>query len=264
MMRKNYILNFSSFLGDASEMSMINNPPHILSEEGKLIPSSLIPFCSFGSFLEGKVMPDISFPVCDLFDPVVHDGQLCYQIDVTTKMSKQSTVQGKGLTLIIDANTDKSVTRQIERFEKKNPKSLELQEAAVETKKLVGIHIGTLAPYNAFGPGNYILTSVKQMSATEGFLAMSSEKRECSKEKFETCQKRLLQERIKTCGCTPQNLIPALQDQAQVENLSFRRRIILFQAIVCPTIGLDCHSRYHQNSSCPIACEGVYADARRG
>ena len=192
-----------------------------------MMPSALIPFCTFNSDMKGKVMSNISFPVCDLFDPVVHDGQLCYQMDVTTKMSKQSTVQGKGLTLIIDANTDKSVTRQIERFEKKNPKSLELQEASVETKKLVGIHIGTLAPYNAFGPGNYILTSVKQMSATEGFLAMSSEKRECSKEKFETCQKRLLQERIKKCGCTPQNLIPALQDQAQVKNLSFRRRQIL-------------------------------------
>ena len=38
----------------------------------------------------------------------------------------------------------------------------------------------------------------------------------------------------------------------------------VFQAIVCPTIGLDCHSRYHQNSSCPVACEGVYADARHG
>ena len=203
---------------------MINNPPHVLNKEGKVMPSALIPFCSFGSVLEGKVMPNISFPVCDLFDPVVHDGKLCYQIDVTKKMSEKSSEQGKGLsktlTLIIDANIERSVTTQIEHNEKKNPKTMELQEASIKTNNLVEINIGTLAPYEAFGPGNYILTAVKQMSATDGFLSMSKEKRECEKEKFEDCQKRLFQERIERCGCTPQSLIPALKlkDQYQVVN----------------------------------------------
>ena len=195
---------------------MINNPPHILNKEGKVMPSALIPFCSFNSLIKGKVVPNLSFPVCDLFDPVVHNGKLCFQMDMTVKMPSAKTVQGKGLTLIIDANSERSVANQIKREIKDDPKILDLQEASVETNKFVEINIGTLAPFYAFGPGNYILTVVKQMSATDGFLSMSSEKRECEKETFEFCQKSMFQEKIKKCGCTPQTLIPALQDQTQV------------------------------------------------
>ena len=181
------------------------------------MPSALIPFCSFGSVLKGKAITNISFPVCDLFDPVVHNGKLCYQIDVAKKMPQGRTVQGKGLTLIIDANIEKSVAKQIKRKNKNNLKRFDLQKAPVATKALVHVNIGTLAPFFAFGPGNYILTAVKQMSATKGFLSLSSKKRECEKEKFETCQKRLFQESVKKCGCAKQSLIPALQDQYQVK-----------------------------------------------
>ena len=197
-------------------MSMINSPPHILNKEGKMMPSALIPFCTFNSDMKGKFMSNIYFPVCDLFDPVVLDGKLCYQMDMAKKMPKEKTFQGDGLTLLLDANIDKSVVRLAERNEKNNPTALDLKEDHVETEKLVEVNIGTLAPYSAFGPGNYILSAVKQMSATEGFLAMSKKKRECEKEKFEACQKRLFQERIKECGCTPQSLVPALQDQTRV------------------------------------------------
>ena len=202
---------------------MINNPPHILNKEGKFMPSALIPFCSFNSVIKGKVVPNMSFPVCDLFDPVVHKGKLCFQMDMTRKMPKAKTVQGKGLTLIIDANLERSVAIQVKRDVKDNPKSLDLQEASIETKKFVQINIGTLAPFYAFGPGNYILTVVKRMSATDGFLSMSSEKRECEKENFESCQRRIFQERIQKCGCTPQTLIPALQDQTQVDFLLLQK-----------------------------------------
>ena len=111
---------------------------------------------------------------------------------------------------------------------KNNLKGFDLREVPVETKKLVGVNIGTLAPYFDFGPGNYILTSVKQMSATEGFLSMSQKKRECEKETFESCQARLFQERRKKCGCTPQSLVPALQDQTQVQYEKIYDRSIHF------------------------------------
>ena len=146
-------------------------------------------------------------------------------MDMTKKMPKEDTIQGDGVTLIIDANIEKSVSKQIKtewknlaKFLAKNLESFDLREAPVETKKLAGVNIGTLAPFFAFGPGNYILTAVKQMSATKGFLSLSSKKRECEKEKFETCQKRLFQESVKKCGCTPQSLIPALPDQTQVQD----------------------------------------------
>ena len=195
---------------------MINNPPHLLDKKGKIMPSALIPFCTFDSVIKGKVMPNMSFPVCDLFDPVVHEGKLCYQMDMTKKMTKESTVQGNGLTLIIDVNIEKNVGKPIEVEGKSNLKIMDLREVAVETTNLVGVNIGTLAPYSTFGPGNYILTSVKQMSATDDFLSMSKEKRKCEKEKFESCQARLFQERIKKCGCTPQSLVAALQGESRV------------------------------------------------
>ena len=197
---------------------MINNPPHMLDKEGKIIPSALIPFCTFDSDIKGKFMTNFSFPVCDLFDPVVYDGKLCYQIDLAKKMPKEKTVQGDGLTLLLDANIEKSVIRLVERNEKINPTGLDLKEVNVETNKFVGINIGTLAPYSAFGPGTYILSAVKQMAATKGFLSMSKKKRECEKEKFEDCQKRLFQESVRKCGCTPQSLVPALQDHTQVQD----------------------------------------------
>ena len=199
---------------------MINSPPHIENKKGTTMPSALIPFCSFGPVLKGKVIQNVSFPVCDLFDPVVHYGKLCYQMEMTKKMPNEITVQRRGLTLIMDANTEKSVSKKIERDEKKNLKSMDLQENSVETRNLVGVNIGTLAPFFAHGPGNYVLSAIKQMSATDGFLSMSKEKRECEKEKFESCQKRLFQERVKQCGCTPQSLIPAGVDESQVVSLN--------------------------------------------
>ena len=51
------------------------------------MPSALIPFCSLL-----------------LFDPVVHEGKLCYQMDMAEKMPKEKIVQGDGLTLLMDAN----------------------------------------------------------------------------------------------------------------------------------------------------------------
>ena len=67
------------------------------------MPSALIPFCSFNSVMKGKSWPNMSFPVCDLFDPVVHEGRLCYQMDMAEKMPKEKIVQGDGLTLLIRA-----------------------------------------------------------------------------------------------------------------------------------------------------------------
>ena len=231
------------------------------------MPSAVIPFCSFGSVLKGKAIPNMSFPVCDLFDPVVLDGKLCFQMEMTKKMPKENTVQGEGLTLIIDANIEKSVAKEMGKRVKNNFKGFDLREVPVETKKLVGVNIGTLAPYLDYGPGNYILTSVKQMSATEGFLSMSKKKRECEKEKFESCQARLFQERVKKCGCSPQSLLPALQDQTQVVKTHhwLPNLFHLFQVPVCSKVGLDCHQHDHQNSSssCHVACEGLYADVRR-
>ena len=111
-------------------------------------------------------------------------------------MASENSLQGS-LLLIMDANSEKSVAKPTVRQVKKGPEELDVRKASVETNQLVEINIGTLAQYQAYGPGNYILTSVKKMTASDGFLSMSKEKRKCEKEKFEDCQKRLFQEGVK-------------------------------------------------------------------
>ena len=146
-------------LGNGTELITINNPPYILNQAGQMMPSALIPFCSFGSVLKGNYVSNISFRVCDLFYPVIHNGKLCYQTDIV----KMASEQGSGLLLIMDANSEKSVAKPTVRQVKKGPEELDLRKASVETDQLVEINIGTLAQYQAYGPGNYILTSVKKI-----------------------------------------------------------------------------------------------------
>ena len=95
---------------------LASHPAHLVrKDDSTASPSALIPFCSFNSDIKGKVMSKFSFPVCDLFDPVVLDGKLCYQMDMAKKLPKENTVQGNGLVLIIDANKERSVSKRIER-----------------------------------------------------------------------------------------------------------------------------------------------------
>ena len=201
-------------------MNMINHPPHLLNKEDLMMPSALIPFCFFDSVSKGKVKSSLnfSFPVCDQFDPVVIGGDLCYQMDMAEKMPKKASVQGQGIRLFIDANIEKSVVRMTTTDATADLKSSDQAEIVDETQNLVRVNIGTLAPYFEYGPGNYILTVVKQMTATDGFHSMSSKKRKCEKERFHSCQKTYFYDGIKKCGCTPQRLIPALKHQPQVIN----------------------------------------------
>ena len=188
----------------------------MLNNDGQTMPSALIPFCFFGSIAKGVRLPNISLRVCDLFDPVVYNGKLCYQMDTAEKMPEEKTFEGNGLTLVIDVNSEKSVTKQSKHSEDYQLDSLDVREASANTDSLCWVSIGTLAPFHAYGPGSYALTSVKQIDATDEFLSMSKEKRKCEQENFQNCQERLFNERIKQCDCVPQSLFPALKQKSKV------------------------------------------------
>ena len=49
----------------------------------------------------------------------------------------------------------------------------------------------------------------KQMTGTENFLGWPKEKRECSLEKYESCQMRGYLDKISHCGCSPFDLMSA-------------------------------------------------------
>ena len=161
----------------------------------------------------------MTFPVCNVFEPTVYEGRLCYQFDVIKKNLGQTAFEGKssGLMLIIDSNSEKSI--DITDHDKERTKSVEdlfLGRTKNSNKNLASIHIGTLAQYTGHGPGDYALTAIKQMTGTENFLAWPEEKRECSLEKYEKCQmERFLEESMK-CGCSPFQLLPAKGNKDKV------------------------------------------------
>ena len=87
-----------------------NHPVHILNEGGTLMPSAFIPYCSFETSLSilGEFVPNMTFPVCKMFKPIVYEGHICYTLQISKVIRKKSDFyQGKegGLMLIIDTNT---------------------------------------------------------------------------------------------------------------------------------------------------------------
>ena len=120
--------------------------------------------------------------------------------------------------LLIDVNEERSY--DIERpnnAEESEMFNVYLGKDQMTNKNLARIHIGTLAPHFEEGPGDYVLTSLKQMTGTENFLAWPQEKRECLLENFESCQKKIFLEKISESGCSPFSLMLAAGPSHQVE-----------------------------------------------
>ena len=169
--------------------------------------SAFIPFCAF----EGKLkisefvsrIPNLTFPVCQSFEPTSLDGQLCYKLGVnrTTKGSENR----EGLVLILDMNEDLfvAVDSPNNTMSKDDPINFSMNPMTNPSQKSAKIHIKTLSSFNAFGSGSYKMTSVKKLRGTEDFLAMSLEDKRCNLEDYEECRRRLL---FQKCQCVPWEL----------------------------------------------------------
>ena len=63
-----------------------NHPVHIIDENGKLSPSSFIPFCMFGRNMSGLENKNSKFhddiPICNSFKDRVLNNQVCYAFDL--------------------------------------------------------------------------------------------------------------------------------------------------------------------------------------
>ena len=121
--------------------------------------------------------------------------------------------------LLIDVNSERSIDIKPRDDEDRGNRSLTdvyLGRARRTNKNQASIHIGTLAQYNGHGSGDYALTSIKQMTGTENFLAWPEHKRKYALEKYEKCQMRgFLEETIKH-GCSLFKLLPAAVNTDQV------------------------------------------------
>ena len=196
---------------------MSNHPVHMMGKNYSLMPSSFIPFCSFGTHLSllSSLGTNMTFPVCNMFKPTIYNGQLCYRLDISkTTLKSRAVFQGKssGVMFILDLNKEKSVENLDENEENWSNQSkefLNLDGVQNDLKNPAKIHIGTLAHFIGSGPGDYIMTSLKQITGTDSFLAKTDTEKKCTVETFEECQMRQAEKKNFACKCKPFELSSA-------------------------------------------------------
>ena len=145
-----------------------------------------------------------------------------YEVDIK-KHSGQTVFEGKesGLMLLIDVNSEKSIditTHDKDKDDETSVRDVYLGQERTNNKNkdVASIHIGTLARYTGYGPGDYALTVIKQITGTENFLAWPEDKRKCALEKYEKCQMKGFLEKSMKCGCSPFQLLPAKRNQVAI------------------------------------------------
>ena len=117
-----------------------NHPVHILSEDGKISPSSFIPFCEFGGDMSqvGKKIKQFESHVCNCFKAKILNDQLCYEVDLN-RYSNRKNVKAElklGFAFLLDYN-----------FEKQGIKTQQIED---EEEGLVKISKSVTRPVNIF------------------------------------------------------------------------------------------------------------------
>ena len=149
------------------------------------MPSAFIPFCFFGNKILGKRIDNFSLPVCTAFEPVVFDGDLCYQItlNLTVENDLENGIGNmKGLMFELDYNLERGLGAKTTTDSEEPTVNVEwnsLTRYSKGIKNNAKIHISTLESYTSYGPGSYALTSVKMMTGSRNFLALPEEKKGC-------------------------------------------------------------------------------------
>ena len=195
-----YIEQCIQFLTDVTNVSreLSLHPVHLTADrEGNLPPSALVPFCSYQgeSSLLGRQLPEMgNLTVCDKFRPTILEGQLCYTLD-SALFKEVSTKSGKsnGLLLLIDDPNSNQMKEK-----SKAPLGSKLDD------KNFKVFIHTLAQYTTFGPGSYMMTSLKKMTGTPSFNQLPDHQKECFLHNREECQtQKYLDQVQKACKCMP-------------------------------------------------------------
>ena len=183
----------------------MNHPAHFSNADNSLSPSAFIPFCAFKANLaiakSTTMHPNLSFPVCSSFVPDILEGQLCYtlRINETGGKGKQN-----GLMLLLDLNENRDFHTSLHHHASVDDKyrmNLDTENSMHDTS--AKIQINAMLPDTKFGPGSYKMTSVKEMIATDDFIGMSSQIRNCEIESYDECRTRNL---LAHCRCVPWEL----------------------------------------------------------
>ena len=122
-----------------------NHPVHILNNKGDFSPSSFIPFCSFGQKFIGTKINDFNIPVCDIFKPINHFDQICYETDLQALKTSNTKKIGEqlemGLTLVLDYNEERQNYNFIPKIESQS----EEMEALYQNHDDFSIYLDTIS-----------------------------------------------------------------------------------------------------------------------
>ena len=144
---------------------------------GELLPSALVPFCSYqrDNSILGEKRPELSQTICSKFKPTVLEGQLCYSLDLA-KTAKKSTKAGKanGLFIMIDPSP----------YSQNGSDKLDIEDQSTRQLK---VFFHTLAQDTAYGPGTYTMSALKRMTGTESFQQLPDKQKKCSVHDRERC-----------------------------------------------------------------------------
>ena len=85
-----------------------------MTQDNKISPSALIPFCEFGGNMSavGVMIDQFNVPVCNSFQAKILNDQLCYEVDLQ-KFSDANHIQKEtkiGFSFLLDYNEDRQVT----------------------------------------------------------------------------------------------------------------------------------------------------------
>ena len=183
----------------------MNHPAHLVDVDDMLASSALIPFCAFKANLSvaksSTMHPNLSFPVCSSFVPDILEGQLCYtlRINETGGKGKQN-----GLMLLLDLNENRDFHTSLHHrpsIDDKYKMNLDTEHSMHDTS--AKIQINAILPDTKYGQGSYKMTSVKEMIATDDFIGMNSQLRNCEIESYDECRTRNL---LAHCECVPWEL----------------------------------------------------------
>ena len=177
--------------------------------EGNLPPSALIPFCSYqgeSSLLRQTDLQIDNLTTCNLFEPKILEGQLCYSLNIAQLNVSAKSGKSNGLFLLID----------------QNPFQLNNTDGNVQGLKdqPFKVFIKTIAQFTTFGPGSYAINALKKMTGTKSFTQLPQDDKGCLVHDREDCQTQKYLDHVKTyCKCVPW---PLQNEKEEIEvKLSF-------------------------------------------
>ena len=159
------------------------------------------------------IRDSFSVPVCTGFAKKIFEGQLCYSLNMSKLEAKNKYIgRENSLKLYLDVNKERESVSTIQMLNL-------TQDADNKLSNKVKIHFNTIHPFTGHGGGQYIITSVKQMTTTADFDNFPDDVKKCQNEESldECSNKKILEGVVKFCGCLP-GIFNSFQNVVEVRN----------------------------------------------